>query len=106
RDGEPAPAAGALAHGVGDEAEGGADHMNRGERAALHEDPSEDDELRDQAEQARTARPPDHREGEEVARGAAREDTAVGAARLEDAAVALCLRRLHATGVRPAREGA
>src|SRR5207249_11336059 len=103
-DGEPAPPPRALPEGVGDEAEEGAGELDPGEHAALHEDPADDDELRDEAEQARAARPPHHRERQEVARGAAREDAAVGAAVGQDAAAALRLRHLDPQGVLPARE--
>ena len=103
-DPEPFPATGPGHERVREDAGEKPHELDRGQREALGDHPCEHDERRDRGEQAASARPLDHRKGEEVVGGAAGEAAAVSATARQDAEPPLRLFALDEGGVARARK--
>ena len=103
-DREPFPAAGRDGQRIGDHPERRPAELDQGRQGTLHHHPREHDRLGDRAEQARSGGSLDHREGQQVAGGAAGEDAAVRASAAHDAPAPGRLGRLDVGRIAAPRE--
>ena len=103
-DRQPLPAGRRRRRGIGEHPEQRASDLDGRRHRSLHEDPGDHHHQGSGADQPRPGRTLDHREGQQIAGGAAREDASVGAAAVHDTPPARRLGPLDVRRVAAARE--